>query len=77
MEPTRHATYYEDVYYQTRDEDDFIEARAFDLCEDSSEEESNNSTAKHKHKRRDTQHTTSYGSIKKPTCKTPLILATP
>lgn len=75
MEPTKHATYYENVYYKTRDEDDFTGTCAFDLCEDSSEEESNNSTAKHK--RKDAQHVSSYGLINKPTCKKPFILATP
>lgn len=76
MEPTKQATYYEDIYYKTRDEDDFTEARAFDLCEESSEDDESNDS-KAKNKRKDSQHISSYGSIKKPTCKTPSILVTP
>lgn len=67
MEPIKYATYYEDVYTNTTNEDDFTEARTFDLCEDSSEDEQNQSRTKHT--RKNTQHPTSYGSIKKPTCK--------
>lgn len=70
MEPIKHAPYYEDTYTHVQDEHDFIEARTFDLCEDSSEEDGHNS--KPKHKRKNAQHITSYGSIKKPTCKKPL-----
>ena len=75
MEPIKHATYYEDVYTKTTNEDDFTEARAFDLCEDSSDEESNK-CSKAKHTRMNSQHTTSYGSIKKPTCKKPFCSST-
>lgn len=67
MEPIKYTTYYEDVYTNTTNEDDFTEARTFDLCEDSSEDEQNQSRTKHT--RKNTQHPTSYGSIKKPTCK--------
>lgn len=76
MEPTKYATYYEDVYYKTRDEDGFTEAQAFDLCEDSSDDDESKDS-KAKHKRKDTQHISSYGSIEKPTCKTPSILVSP
>ena len=72
MEPIKHATYYEDVYTRNTNEDEFAEAGTFDFCGDSSEEESNGT--KTKHIRKDAQHTTSYGSIKKPTCKKPLYL---
>ena len=69
MEPTKRATYYEDIYYKTVDEDDFNEARAFDLCEESSEGESDETETKPA--RKSAQHISTYGSIKKPTCKTP------
>jgi len=74
MEPTKHATYYEDACTQARNEDDSPEALGFDLCEDSSEEESNDT--KIRHARKTAQHTTSHGSIKKPTCKNPSKSAT-
>jgi hypothetical protein len=70
MEPTRHVTYYEDTRTQVQDEHDPIEARTFDLCEDSSEEDGDKSQPKHK--RKNAQHITSYGSIRKPTCKNPV-----
>jgi hypothetical protein len=67
MEPTKHATYYEDARTKATDDDHLIEARAFDLCEDSSDAESDDPKAKRT--RKNAQHITSYGSIKKPTCK--------
>ena len=69
MEPTRHATYYEDARTKATDDDHLIEARAFDLCEDSSDAESDKPNAKHT--RKTAKHITSHGSIRKPTCKKP------
>jgi len=70
MEPTRHLTYYENTHTQVQDEHDSIEARAFHVCENSSEDERHIQEAKHK--RKTAQHITSYGSIKKPTRKQPI-----
>jgi hypothetical protein len=72
MEPINHAKYYEDAYTKVASEDDEIEAHTFDLCEDSSDAEIDDS--KVKHKRKTTHNTTSYGSIKKLTCKKPRII---
>ena len=72
MEPIKHTTYHEDVYTK-KNEHDLAEAGTFDLCEDSSDDESNDSNGKHT--RKNAQHITSYGSIKKPPCKTPLNIA--
>jgi hypothetical protein len=72
MEPIRHTTYYEDVYTRSeRGDDDSVEAGGrFDLCEESetssddgTDEKSSKYTKKHP------KHPTSYGTIKKPTCK--------
>ena len=67
MEPVQHVRYYEDAYTRANNEDDIIEARAFDLCEDSSDAES--SELQTENARKTAQHITSYGSIKRPTCK--------
>lgn len=72
MEPIKHTTYHEDVYTK-KHEHDLAEAGTFDLCEDSSDDESNNSKARHT--RKSAQHITSYGSVKRPTGKTPSNLA--
>jgi hypothetical protein len=70
MEPMRHATYYEDVYKRSkRDDDDPVEAGGrFDLCEDSSEDETDDGPSKPTKK--NLKYFTSYGTIKKPTRKT-------
>ena len=67
MEPIKHARYHEDAYAKTNNEDDLFEARAFDLCEDSSDAESSDHQTQNA--RQTAQYITSYGSIKKPTCK--------
>lgn len=63
MEPTRHVTYYEDVYTKFKNKDDFIEAHDYDICEYSSEEDKDNSKTKHKSRHIE--------------CKMPLNLTTP
>jgi hypothetical protein len=60
MEPTRHVTYYEDAYTKFKNTDDIVEADDYDVCEDSREEDRDNSKTKHK-----LRHIDSYGSIKK------------
>lgn len=67
MEPIKHAAYYEDYRSKARHDYDPAEARGFDLCEDSSEEESQDWQTRRTQKKH--HDLTSYGSIKKPMCK--------
>jgi hypothetical protein len=70
MEPISHTTYYEDVYTRPKREehDDHVEAGGrFDLCEDSSDDETDDEPSRPTKK--NLKHSTLYGTIKKPTCK--------
>lgn len=67
MEPIRHTTYFEDIYTRMKAGDEHIEDRAFDFCEDSSDDEKN--VAPSKQSRKNLKQLESYGSIKKPKCE--------